>query len=100
MFKVCMNKKGIFTGLIIIVVLLVVGFFWFVGKWNGEDGEECVSDEECVAASCWHASECVLESKAPNFSGSFCSMVCSGPLDCGAGSCGCVDNKCAVVPNE
>ena len=27
-----------------------------------------------------------------------CTMVCSGPLDCGAGSCGCVNGRCSVVP--
>jgi hypothetical protein len=27
-------------------------------------------------------------------------MVCSGPLDCGAGSCGCVNGKCSVVPRS
>ena len=39
-----MNKKGFFTGLIIIVVLLVVGFFWFVGQTGSED----LAEEKCV----------------------------------------------------
>lgn len=27
-----------------------------------------------------------------------CTASCEGPLDCGAGSCGCVDKKCSVIP--
>jgi hypothetical protein len=27
-----------------------------------------------------------------------CTAVCAGPLDCGAGSCGCVDGKCSIIP--
>lgn len=27
-----------------------------------------------------------------------CTMSCEGPLDCGAGSCGCVNGTCSVVP--
>ena len=92
-----MNKKGFFTGLIIIVVLLVVGFFWFVGKWDR--GEEI--EDKCVPASCCHATECVLESEAPNCSGSICSAVCmAGSMDCGAGECGVVDGECEVIWNE
>jgi len=90
-----MNKKGGFTGLIIIVVLLVVGFFWFVGKWNGEEGEMC------VPASCCHADSCILESEAPNCSGGVCTAVClAGSMDCGAGECGVVDGECGVIWNE
>lgn len=95
-----MNKKGLAGMIIIIGIILVVGFFWFNGKLTDEKVLECEVDEDCVRASCCHATECVLESKAPNCSGAICSMVCSGPLDCGAGSCGCVENKCAVVSNE
>ena len=27
-------------------------------------------------------------------------MSCEGPLDCGAGSCGCTDARCSVVPAQ
>jgi hypothetical protein len=26
-----------------------------------------------------------------------CTMSCEGPIDCGAGSCGCVNGKCGIV---
>jgi hypothetical protein len=29
-----------------------------------------------------------------------CTMSCQGPLDCGAGSCGCVKGTCSVVPAQ
>jgi len=84
--------------LIIIVVLLVVGFFWFVGKLDGEEGEGEIT---CVPASCCHATECVLESEAPDCSGSFCTMECSpGTMDCGQGHCGVIDGECEVIWNE
>lgn len=86
-----MEKKGFLTGLIIIVVLLVVGFFWFVGEWNSEEDLEEIS---CVPASCCHASECVLESEAPDCSGRICTMSCEpDTMDCGQGHCGVVDGS-------
>ena len=89
-----MNKKGFFTGLIILIVLLVVGFFWFVGKWNEGGDVEIV----CVPASCCHATECVLESEAPNCDDSFCTMSCEPEtMDCGQGHCGVVDGECGVI---
>ena len=27
-----------------------------------------------------------------------CTASCEGPLDCGAGSCGCVNRRCDVIP--
>jgi len=29
-----------------------------------------------------------------------CTMSCEGPIDCGAGSCGCVEGKCRVIPAQ
>ena len=90
-----MNNRGLIGTIVIIGVLLVVGFFWFVGEMNGE------GEEECVPASCCHATECVLESEAPNCSRSFCSMNCEpDTLDCGQAKCEYIDDKCEVVLNE
>ena len=89
-----MNKKGLIGTIIILGVLLVVGFFWFAGEWNGEE------KIKCVPASCCHATECVLENEAPNCNEIMCSMVCSGPLDCGAGRCEYIDGECEIVENE
>lgn len=94
-----MDKRGFFTGLIVVVVLLVVGFFWFVGQM----GEEEVVEEDiaCVPASCCHANECVLESEAPDCDGRICTMSCEpGTLDCGQGHCEYIDEECEVVWDE
>ena len=83
--------------IVIVLILLVVGFFWFVGEMD--DGEGDV--EKCVPASCCHASECVLEGDAPNCSDRLCSMNCEpGTLDCGQARCDYIDSKCEVVLNE
>ena len=90
-----MNKNGFFTGLIILVVLLVVGFFWFSSQMDGDEVEGC------VPASCCHAAECVWESDAPNCSGRICTMDCrAGTIDCGQGQCEVVGGACEVVWNE
>ncbi|MEA3248140.1 MAG: hypothetical protein U9Q73_00365 [Nanoarchaeota archaeon] len=59
----------------------------------------CLLDSDCVPASCCHSIGCVIKEKAPDCAETLCSWDCSGPLDCGAGYCGCVDNKCEVVSN-
>jgi len=58
---------------------------------------KCNVDSDCVPASCCHAESCVAVNEAPNCSGIFCSQVCSSPLDCNAGYCGCVKGNCEVI---
>tara|TARA_Y100000310_G_scaffold344282_1_gene456204 strand:+ start:2777 stop:3112 length:336 start_codon:yes stop_codon:yes gene_type:complete len=93
---------------ILLAIILLLIIFIFVVKIIIDDGKEivdvvkddlCVVDEDCVPASCCHSESCIIKEKAPDCNDIFCSQVCSGPLDCGAGSCGCVNNKCEVVPN-
>lgn len=72
-------------------ILLVVGFFWFVGELDLED-------RGCVAASCCHANSCVWEKDAPDCGDVDCTADCEpGTMDCGAGHCGVVDGECGVV---
>ncbi len=58
---------------------------------------ECVSYSDCIPAECCHPSSCIAGPRQKPCT-LMCTMVCSGPLDCGAGSCGCVQGKCSVVP--
>ena len=96
-----MEKRSLIGLIIVIGVLSVIGFFWFVRNSSFEDSLPRVRESECVPASCCHATECVLESEAPNCSGSFCSMSCEpGTLDCGQARCEFVDGECGVVFNE
>ena len=59
---------------------------------------ECVTDADCVKASCCHADSCVPVGQAPDCSDVFCTQDCQpGTLDCGQGSCLCQNGKCAAV---
>jgi hypothetical protein len=61
---------------------------------------ECMSDSDCVPETCCHPDYCVPEGHAMDCSDVFCTQMCLGPLDCGAGSCVCVAGKCGVSSNE
>ncbi|MEK6860064.1 MAG: hypothetical protein AABX54_04590 [Nanoarchaeota archaeon] len=99
--KVSHNKKLFW--IIIILIIFFIGLIYFLAK-NSKNSDnnitkECEVDNDCVAATCCHADKCVTLDKKPDCKGMFCTMDCSGPLDCGAGHCGCVNGKCAVVSN-
>ena len=93
--KIVMNKKGLVGIIILVGIVLFVGFFWFVSQTDE------VEKIGCVPASCCHAIECVLESEAPNCSGSVCTMDCRPEtMDCGQGYCKFVDGECEVAWDE
>jgi putative hemolysin len=59
---------------------------------------ECKEDSDCVPASCCHPTSCVNKNFAPICSGTMCTMDCKiGTLDCGYGSCVCINKKCSAV---
>jgi hypothetical protein len=64
----------------------------------------CKTDSDCVPEQCCHPTTCIYKGgKKPctTVNGmTLCSQVCEGPMDCGAGSCGCVSGKCAVVSSK
>jgi len=60
-------------------------------------GKECSRAEDCAPATCCHPTGCVPASQV-KVCDMMCTAVCAGPLDCGAGSCGCVDRKCSIIP--
>jgi len=64
------------------------------------DSLSCTSDMACVPAQCCHPTSCMNRAAAAALSCEIklCTMSCEGPIDCGAGSCGCVNGKCSVVP--
>lgn len=96
--KISHNKKLFWTIIILIVFLCVLIYFIAKSKKIGENETEiCQIDSDCVPADCCHADKCVTKDKKPNCSDIFCSQVCSGPLDCGAGHCGCVNNQCEII---
>ena len=103
------HNKKLFWIIILLIILLILVIFSIVrnnkekavSQNSQNPNPECSANEDCVPNKCCHATECVLAESllAPVCKDTICSMVCSGPLDCGAGSCGCVKGKCLVVPS-
>lgn len=91
-----MKKREIYVLIIILIVLIVMYILFF----KSPKIIECKVDSDCIPASCCHPDSCVSYEQKPDCTSVLCSMSCEGPLDCGAGSCGCKKNKCVVVPNE
>jgi hypothetical protein len=58
----------------------------------------CTNDSQCVPARCCHPGSCIRDLSRPPCTDVVCTADCSGPLDCGAGHCGCVDGTCQVIP--
>lgn len=61
------------------------------------DAQTCTTDADCVPAQCCHPTSCVRQAAKPVCDKTICTMSCEGPLDCGAGSCGCTNGRCSVV---
>jgi putative hemolysin len=59
---------------------------------------DCANDNDCVPASCCHANSCVKKENSPVCSGIACTLSCEPKtLDCGQGSCVCVNSKCSAI---
>ncbi len=62
------------------------------------DPTACTDDSQCVPAQCCHPTSCINYLHKQPCTDMVCTLECSGPIDCGAGHCGCVDGKCQVIP--
>ena len=91
---------------LIVVVIYLIKYFNFDAENEKTDKNQtdlvnevyCNNDLDCVPASCCHPNSCVNKDFAPKCSGLVCSQVCApGSLDCGQGSCLCINNKCNAV---
>ena len=60
--------------------------------------QSCMTDDDCVPAQCCHPVSCTNKA-TQGVCNLLCTMSCEGPIDCGAGGCGCVNGKCSVVPS-
>ena len=61
------------------------------------DLRQCETNEDCAPAHCCHPTACVPITEKPACGDVLCTMDCSGPMDCGAGSCACLNNRCSVL---
>jgi len=106
--RITHNKKLLWIIIVLIILLIAVIYFIIQNKQNQNAGDNESTNnninnnknKNCVPATCCHATKCVLAEQAPDCSKAICSMVCSGPLDCGAGHCGLINNKCGVVSGK
>ncbi len=100
-----MDKKG-WLLIVLIVIVLAVGAFAVIGSFKKSVGgniggnvtEMCNSDSDCVPAECCHPTSCAAKNQKQDCGRVFCTMNCEpGTLDCGQGSCVCINNKCEAV---
>lgn len=97
--KIEYNKKLFWIIIVLLAILILLIYFIAKNDKADKEGGECKIDEDCAPATCCHPDSCAPVEKAPECKNIMCSMVCSGPLDCNAGSCSCVKGKCEVIPN-
>ena len=85
--------------LVLALIIVIIGFmtYFYIKTTKSDVSKECEINDDCVPAGCCHPSSCVSFDKAPVCEDIFCTQVCSGPLDCGAGYCGCINGKCSVI---
>jgi hypothetical protein len=93
----------IWLAILVIVVALGMSLFMFnkyapVLKQIEEQQPDCTEDLDCAEAQCCHPTSCVPADEKPDCSDSFCTMQCApDTMDCGAGSCKCVNQVCTAV---
>jgi len=83
------------------------GFYYVCesGKCIGmplvDETKQCSVNDDCVPATCCHASEAVNKENAPDCTDTFCTEECrSDTLDCQQGEIKCVDGFCEAVMFE
>jgi hypothetical protein len=100
-----MNKKGLIGAIIIVIVLLIVGFFWFIGNFETTPDPMCGVEDACVKvqATCCPCNMggeelCVPSSEVEKYEKDLenCSatQLCAAVYNCEIESCGCVDGEC------
>ena len=59
----------------------------------------CASDADCVPEKECHAASCINSDFKEGID-MFCTLECApGTMDCGQGSCACVNHRCEVIWN-
>lgn len=91
----------IVVSLVIVAVLAVFILMEMSKNVPDQDNFECNADTDCVPAQCCHSDSCVSIANKPDCKGMFCTEECQGgTMDCGCGSCACVNHKCQVTLNR
>jgi hypothetical protein len=96
--KITHNRR-LFVIIILLIILLAFLIYGILRKPAQIPGN-CVKDSDCIPSGCCHPDSCTNAKTAPECTKVICTMECSGPLDCGAGSCGCINGECKVIQNK
>ena len=102
-----MKLKGKWYFLILGLIFIVLGISLFVFSGydtpvdanTPDENSTCISDSDCIPASCCHPTSCTNKINIPKCENMICTQSCESILDCGAGSCKCVNNNCEAVAN-
>jgi len=101
--KLVHNKKLFWTIIILgIILIAVIVYLVIYGKWDNNNNnvpveKECLTNNDCVPVCGCHPSSCTPANIRPQCEKLFCTQDCSGPLDCSAGHCECINGKCGIV---
>ncbi len=95
-----MDEESNMFVLVFIAIFAIIIIFatTYANKDMFRDTLYCEADSDCVQDSCCHATACISIENKPDCVGVACTQICEpGTLDCGYGSCKCVNNQCAAV---
>ncbi len=91
------NNKFVMAVLGLMIILISFVFLSEVGMLNTLE-KGCLTSNDCVPATCCHATSCIPRNQAPDCTDVFCTEVCEpGTMDCGQGHCECIEGSCKVV---
>lgn len=99
------HNKKLFWAIIVLGIILIIVIIFIVidmknnnsgSNQNNSSGNECTVDSDCVPVCGCHPGSCIPIVNRDECERVFCTQECSGPLDCGAGSCGCINGKCDI----
>ncbi len=97
-----MNKRGLIGTIVIVGILLVAGFFWFVGEYNSEEEVECVKIQTtCCPCNMGGEEKCVLENEVDDYSVNLSecpeNQFCMAMFNCKIESCEYINGECVGV---
>jgi hypothetical protein len=102
--RIVHNKKLFWIIIVLGIILIILIIFIILNvKHNNPTNstlKECSIDSDCVPACGCHPNSCVPKINKSECERLICTQDCSSPLDCGAGSCGCSNNKCSIIPKS
>ena len=106
--RIVHNKKLFWIIIFLGIILIILIIFIVVNvkhdnnnsKGNNTNLKECAQDSDCVPVCGCHPNSCIPSANRTECERVICTQECSGPLDCGAGSCGCVNNKCSIIQSS